>query len=80
MQNALFSGSCCILPIWPGICVGVSSFVVRRINSCFSSVFVVLGVALFGFSGWVLVLSLCLSPMRVVWWIVCVGGRSYLVR
>ena len=55
VQNSLFSGSCCILTFWPGSCVGVSSFVVRRIHSRFSSVFVVLDTVLFGFPGWVLV-------------------------
>ena len=68
VQSALFSGSYCTLLFSPAKFVGMSSFVVHRIQSCFPFVFfAVLGVVLLGFFGFVPVSSLYLLPVRVVW-------------
>ena len=69
VQSALFSVSYCTLLFSPASCVGMSSFVVHRIQSCFLFVCLaaVLGVVLLGFFGFVTVSSLYLLPVRVVW-------------
>ena len=74
MRNALFSGNYCMLSFLPGNYVVVSNFAVRKIRSCFSSVGY--GIVLFVFFVWVLILFICPSPERVVWWITYFGGRS----